>query len=125
LILLVLLLIKHAFADWHPFQTMWMVRGKRRSGLGFVVPLCAHSLTHAVFTIIAVSFWYGTRNEFAQYKLCMLAGLFDFCAHFTFDRSKAILERLSNNRKYRIFLVLVDQILHCGTYIAITLYLTS
>jgi hypothetical protein len=123
--LLVLLLIKHGFADWRPFQTTWMIRGKRRKGLSFIVPLTAHSGVHAVFTVIAVAFWYASRNEFGQYKLCLLAGTFDFFLHFVIDRGKALLEQVSNNRKYRVILLITDQICHVMTYFVIMLFLNS
>lgn len=110
LFLLCIFEVKHYLADW-AFQTPWMVRGKRRVGLDFVVPLAAHAGLHALLTfliivLVAPTVWY-------------LAAL-DFVAHFVIDRLKAgpsFFGRFENQSKKAYWLLLGgDQLLHHLTY---------
>jgi hypothetical protein len=117
-LLLILLLIKHCLADG--IQSKWMVWGKRKGGFRFVLPLASHAGIHGGLTLLCVAFWFDLQGITGQQVLCFSVATFDFICHFTFDRSKAILERISQNKKYRVFLNIWDQILHISCYITIS-----
>lgn len=77
--LLVTFQIKQWIADYL-LQTSWMVLGKGRPGLGFVIPLSAHVFVHAMLTLLIVAvidpgLWY--------------LAVLDFSAHFIVDRIKS------------------------------------
>ena len=108
--LLVVFQVKHLLGDY-VFQTGWMVRGKGRSGAGFVFPLSVHVLVHAVMTlgillVVHPKMWY--------------LALVDFAAHFIMDRIKAspqLFGRYSDTTKQSFWIPLgFDQMVHHLTH---------
>jgi len=80
-ILLLLFQIKHFLADY-PLQRPWML-GKFKEK-GWVLPLAAHCLVHAAFTLVIGLFC----GWIPLWVVVCMAG-FDFGAHFLMDRAKA------------------------------------
>lgn len=112
-VLLVVFQIKHFLGDF-VFQTGWMVRGKSRTGAGFVFPLSIHVLVHAAMTlgivlIVNHDWWY--------------LALLDFAVHFTMDRIKAsphLLGRFTDTTKQSFWIPLgFDQMVHHLTHYSI------
>jgi hypothetical protein len=116
-LLLVVFQIKHFLGDYL-FQTNWMVVGKGKPGIGFVVPLGVHVGIHAIFTAIIVyivnpALWY--------------LAVFDFVVHFTMDRIKSgprYLGRFNDPSKHIFWICLgFDQMVHHVTHYAIIWWL--
>lgn len=118
LILLVALFVKHFVCDFF-LQNGFMLSGKGKSKLDFVIPLSAHCIEHAAFTSLIFL-------PFGNYFY--LLGILDFIAHFVVDRIKAITQlpagawipedKIKNlNRFY--FLFGLDQLFHSLTYLLI------
>lgn len=79
-ILLFLFQLKHFLADY-PLQTPYML-GKFKPGLDFLKPLLAHTLVHALFTLIIVL-------PFSGLGMALKMAMFDMIIHFIMDRIKA------------------------------------
>lgn len=125
--LLILFLFKHALCDYG-LQTIWMVHGKRRSGFRFVLPLLCHSTIHGatsfyvVLVLLKGILWKNVSLQ-TLFSLAVYVALIDTISHFVIDRSKALLERISNNKKFRLELTLLDQSAHCVVYLFIVYFL--
>jgi hypothetical protein len=111
-LLLVLFQVKHFLADY-PLQFPYMLR-KFRPGWDFFVPLTAHCVVHALFTL-ALCLWWNP-------SLWWLA-IVDFGAHFLMDRIKSgprYLGRYNNMAKTAYWVTFgIDQMVHhlTGLYI--------
>jgi hypothetical protein len=127
---LILFALKHYLADRN-WQTMWMVQGKRLPGFQFVVPLGVHALIHAGLTGYVVM---AVGILIASWPMILLAPVcaaFDFICHFTMDRIKGV----ATNPKLKISTyipastiklktwMIVDQMVHGLTYLAIIVWL--
>lgn len=77
-VLLLLFQVKHFISDY-PLQNTYML-GKFKDK-GWVAPLSAHCLVHAVFTFL-ISLYFGLGIAFVM-------GALDFIVHFVMDRVKA------------------------------------
>lgn len=78
-LLLVLFQIKHFVCDY-PLQNQYML-GKFKAGLGWILPLLAHTGVHAVATaLIALC---------VKPEIALQLALFDMVVHFIMDRIKA------------------------------------
>lgn len=121
MIYLVLFQIKHFIADWC-LQSMWMVKGKRRSDWTFVFPLLAHAGLHSVFTFFVVN---AVSRDFT---LSLKCGLFDLTAHFIIDRIKGhpyldfLFDWSNPNKKIYWVIMGLDQLCHSLTYLVIWYY---
>lgn len=124
----VLFVLKHILCDYG-FQTTWMVHGKRRGGLRFILPLLCHSLIHGAVTFyVCLVFIHGvffTYNFGHLFSNALFAAGIDTVSHFIIDRSKALFERLSENRTFRVALMSVDQVGHGIVYLIIICYLLA
>jgi len=79
MILMMMFIIKHFLCDF-PLQTPYML-GKSKSGMDWILPLLAHSSTHALFSL-------GILILFQKTEFFWLAGI-ELIAHFIIDRIKA------------------------------------
>ena len=133
--LALMIAIKHFLADWQ-LQSTWMVHGKRRRGFRFIIPLLSHVSIHGVLTLYVTSAWFIATHpaliqsldffahEFPIEKVTLFAGI-DAVSHFIIDRSKALFERFSENRKFRIELTLLDQFFHGIVYLFVFYYMLN
>lgn len=76
---LILLTTKHLFADFM-LQTPYML-GKGKPGTAFILPLSAHCLVHAVFSLLIILLF---NPAFAWLAAA------EFVAHFVIDRLKCL-----------------------------------
>jgi hypothetical protein len=87
-LLLVIFQLKHFLADY-PLQGHYML-GKFKEGWGYIVPLAAHCLVHAVFTFGIVSWWLISLDDVEnRFSLALSLATIDFLSHFIMDRVKA------------------------------------
>lgn len=133
LFLMTVFSMKHILGDW-VLQSTWMVRGKRRTGLRFILPLSTHALVHAVLTFyLSLYFFivYGVENiEWYTWSnvITVAAGLsgIDFASHFFIDRTKALFEKLDDrNKLYYVELTFLDQLFHSVVYLGIIWYMLN
>ena len=117
--MLVIFQAKQLIGDYL-LQTGWMVRGKSKSGPGFIIPLSVHVSVHALMTLAIMlvfnpSLWY-------------LAAL-DFAVHFSMDRIKAsprLFGRYTDVNKQSFWIPFgVDQMVHHLTHYFIIWSLVS
>lgn len=109
LIVLVCLTAKHFLADF-PLQSKYMLRKTNQKG--WLLPLMAHSATHAGMTFVIL--W-----SVINIKQALALAALDFVIHCVVDSAKA---RLANYNVFdkRFWVALgLDQMLHNLTYIAI------
>lgn len=117
--MLVIFQAKQLIGDYL-LQTGWMVRGKSKSGPGFIIPLSVHVSVHALMTLAIMlvfnpSLWY-------------LAAL-DFAVHFSMDRIKAsprLFGRYTDVNKQSFWIPFgLDQMVHHLTHYFIIWSLVS
>jgi hypothetical protein len=109
-LLCALFFVKHYLADWQ-FQTLWMVRGKRRDSLSFVWPLSAHAGMHGVLTLLLALCWLGYHSKPLLFAVYAAYG--DFATHFIIDRAKALIEKMvATGKKWKVLLMVLDQMAH-------------
>lgn len=112
-ILLVLFQLKHFIADF-PLQDEYML-GKFKGGYDWILPLTAHSATHAYFTFII-------SILLVDLQLAILLALLDFTIHGTMDRIKAspnLLGRYKPENKLFWWSLGFDQMIHHLTHYGI------
>lgn len=80
IVLLIAFQLKHFVADF-PLQNSYMLK-KFSPGKEFILPLLAHTLVHATFTILIALY-------FVSLEKALLLGLLDLTIHFIMDRIKA------------------------------------
>ena len=80
IVLLIAFQLKHYICDF-PLQGEYMM-GKFKPGKEFILPLLAHTLVHAAFTILIALY-------FVSLEKALLLGLLDLTIHFIMDRIKA------------------------------------
>lgn len=116
-LLLILLFIKHFFADF-VFQTDWMVKGKGME-TGWLFPLYIHAAVHHLFTIAVLVL-------FIDIATAMIVALAEKATHIAIDRIKAspfLGGRYKDISKPAFWNALgADQLAHALTYIAIATY---
>jgi len=111
------LFIKHFLADFL-LQTAYML-GKGKTGSGWILPLAAHCLVHALFTLIIFLFF--------KPDLALGLALLDFVIHFIVDRIKAspsLGGRFKPTDSYFWWALGADQLAHGLTYIGL-IYIAS
>lgn len=120
LTLLLALGTKHYFCEFTPLQTGYMLSGKGKSGLKWILPLASHAWIHALFTAFILIVYFPGH-------LPWLA-LFDFFVHFVIDRIKASYklpegpwegDALIENKNKHYAAFGLDQYLHFVTYLGI------
>lgn len=108
--LLVAFQIKQLIGDYL-LQTGWMVRGKTKSGPGYIFPLAVHVFVHAATTLAIVM---------VVNKDMWWLAIFDFVVHFTMDRIKSsprMLGRFTDTNKQSFWIPFgIDQMVHHLTH---------
>jgi hypothetical protein len=82
LVLWAAFLVKHYWADFPPLQTTYMIVGKNKPGLQWIVPLMAHCAVHATLTAFILAVMFSPA--------AMALALVDFIVHFFMDRLKSL-----------------------------------
>ncbi len=77
--LLLIFQVKHFLADF-PLQGSYML-GKFMRGYKWILPLSAHCLVHAIFTLVICLYFTPS--------IALSMAMLDFAAHFIMDRVKA------------------------------------
>jgi len=111
-ILLPIFQLKHFLADY-PLQTDYML-GKFKTGTEWILPLTAHALIHAFFTLIIV--WLFANNDWV---IAIKLAIMDFAIHFVIDKGKVLANRVFGNdiQKPVFWWILgADQALHHLTH---------
>lgn len=80
LVVLILFQLKHFFADF-PLQNFFMISGKGKTGLAWIMPLSAHCAVHAGLSLSIILFVNPSL-------FWLIIG--EFVAHFLIDRSKCL-----------------------------------
>lgn len=123
--LLVLFQIKHFICDF-PLQNQYML-GKMQA-TGWVLPLTAHALVHALGTFTITYLVFTPAYWMDGIVLASLLAILDFIIHFTVDRIKAspnLGGRFNPTQPYFWWALGADQMAHHLTHYAFIFVIVS